>query len=265
MTHVDGSGLLHAIDRDGYVHFVRLRIARQRRRFVGGREKQFSRIGFEIELLFDVDRVRQAVDVDAGRRIDEKRRAAVGRDAERTKTRKRCELVGPGARGIDDNGRLEFAGRRAHDPVRGFFLQRRHARIGDENAAARAELAQISLMQGMDVDVGGVGLEDGSGRVTVAQQRANLLRFVCIDRARIRRNVGQREERAQFRQLVVSGDVKRSARAHQRVLDEAVRRRIEEFAAGAAERAHDGVAIGLGKKRGRTARGVVARLGFAFE
>jgi hypothetical protein len=116
-------------------------------------------------------------------------------------------------------------------------LQGGNACVRHENAATGTELTKISLMQGMDVDIGRVGLEDGGGRIAVAQQWANSPGFVRVDQARISRDIGQCEERGQFCQLIVSGDVERSARAHERVLGETFGRRIKEVAEmSAAER-----------------------------
>ena len=65
--------------------------------------------------------------------------------------------------------------------------------------------------------------------------------------------------------LVLAREEQHAARRHQRMVGKPGRRRVEERAAGLAQRAHDPVAVTLGKKGDRAAGAVIAGRVLGFE
>ncbi len=120
-------------------------------------------------------------------------------------------------------------------------------------------------MQRMHVDVRGVVLDDGGGHVIRPQDRAGTACFLARDPADRAGEVGIGREILQTAQLPRVRDVQRAALAHQRMLAEALRRGMEEVAAGTGQRAHRGVAVDLREQRGGAPGRVITREILALE
>ncbi|MDT4846087.1 hypothetical protein FQZ97_800950 [compost metagenome] len=118
----------------------------------------------------------------------------------------------------------------------------------------------------MHVHVGGVGFVHRAGHLLGAQRRHHLARLLAIEALGADVHGAQQfPVRFELVQVLGARNHHRAARREQRVLGEAFGRVFEEGAAGHGEGAHLRRAVALHEERGRTAGGVVARLGFAFE
>ncbi len=173
---------------------------------------------------------------------------------------RRRDLIGPGAGGVDNDRGGELARAGGGGPETRLAPQARDAGVGSEPAAAAAQAGDVALVQGGDVDIHRAGfVESGDAglRPQHRHARADLVAGEPGERAGLRR-LGR--ERIQPRPLGLAGDEERAARAKQRRLAKALRRRGQEGPARAAQRPDDGVAVGLGEQRRRAAGGVEARL-----
>ena len=164
------------------------------------------------------------------------------------------DMVAPGAGRIDDDPCAECLLGGGHRPAAGFF-QCRHRRIADERAAALLEQLQVGLVQQVDVDIGGAGIENDAAGIAVPQQRKPGLTFGDADFGHA---LLARHHRIESRLLAIGHEEQCFARAQKTT-------GIIFAARGAGERADGRRAVIRLIGRGRAAGGVIAGAVFHLE
>ncbi len=114
----------------------------------------------------------------------------------------RRDGVRPGACGVDDDGRRESLRSGLHCPTLSLAAQIVHDGVIEHTAVAMPELAQIAIMQRVNVDVERVGLEQRGRDIAFTQHRTEGPGVGSADAARGRlyiRQFGEPIERVQLR------------------------------------------------------------------
>jgi hypothetical protein len=112
------------------------------------------------------------------RRREDERGAALGLQTQRPDARPFGELVAPGAGGVDQYRRLEATPTDTDLPLLAPALNASHFAAVLNLRAVAANAAQVTLMQGVGVDISGTGIEHGALDLVAAQyrhQRAGLI------------------------------------------------------------------------------------------
>ncbi|MNF87500.1 hypothetical protein D3C84_699680 [compost metagenome] len=207
------------------------------------------------------------VDVHAFGAGKDEGRAALGLQAQRPGAGHFTDLVGPGAGGVDDDWRAEGLVLGLHLPQACAITgQAQDFAVGMDFALVTADSPQVTLMQGIGVDVAGGRIVDRAVDFFPAQDRHERAGLVGAEQL----HLGDRGFGAQvlFVQLGrVTGEVHGhlAARGQQWVFAETGRRGVEEIPAGLGQRPNLRRAIGGGVQRRRPAGGVIGRMGFALE
>ena len=147
---------------------------------IGGRDQELARLRLAIPGFGAIDGHGPGHDVDALGGGHHGNRAALGLQAGAAPARELRYNVAPGAGGVNDNPCAECLPGGGHRPAAG-FIQCRHRRVADERAAALLEQLQVGLVQQIDIDVGGSGIENDTTGITVFQQRKPRLAFGDAD------------------------------------------------------------------------------------
>ena len=106
----------------------------------------------------------------------------------------------------------------AYGPATGRVLERVHRSVVQELAVASAEPAQIPVVQGVDLDIVGVGFEQCACDVFLAQHRTEAARFNRAQRPGRGSDIGQCGELPQRFELRGGCDVQATARVSERTL-----------------------------------------------
>jgi hypothetical protein len=254
----------HALDPvygGGDVEFLGLHVVRRHRVGVGRRAEQHAGVGLEVPVFLDAGRQRPGGAGHAFGRREDEGRAALGLQADRSRAGERADRVGPGACGVQHQRRLERVRSGLHLPHVALAAKRGDRRIEQQRAAGAADAAKKSLVDGVHVHVGRVGLVDGADHLLAAQHRHEGAGLGRIEQAAARRDrLQHRPVFMQRRLLAVARHHHGAARAEQRVFGESFGRLLEEGAAGHREGAHLRRAVALHEERGRAAGGMEARL-----
>jgi hypothetical protein len=122
------------------------------------------------------------------------------------------------------------------------------------------------MMQGVHVDIAGVGLDDRGREIFPVQHRTERQRlawragrYAGVERAHLV------EESREPAALVLTRDPQGAARVHQRRLREVPRPLLQEITAGEGKSADAGMAVGGGVERRRSSGRMVAGLIFRLE
>ncbi|MDT4858974.1 hypothetical protein FQZ97_934670 [compost metagenome] len=200
------------------------------------------------------------------RRGEDEGSAALGLQTQGTDAGQLGELVAPGTGGIDQYRRLEAALAGADLPLLALALDAGHFATELNLPAVAANAAQVTLVQGVGVDVGGAGIEHGALDLVAAQHRHQRARLLGAEHLHVGHLLAGAVELA-LQLFGVAAEVHHhlAARREQRMFAEAFRRCVEEGAAGGGQGAYLGRAVGHGIERGGAPGGVVAGMLFAFQ
>ncbi|MNO90193.1 hypothetical protein D3C76_816960 [compost metagenome] len=207
------------------------------------------------------------VDVHALGAGEDEGRAALGLQAQRPGAGHFADLVGPGAGGVDDHRRAEGLVLGLHLPQACAITgQAQDFAVGMDFALVTADSPQVTLMQGIGVDVAGGRIVDRAVDFFPAQDRHERAGFVGAEQLHLRHcGFGTQVLVIQFGRVTGQVHGHFAAWGQQRVFAETGRRGVEEIPAGLGQRPHLRGAVGGGVQRRRTAGGVIGRMGFAFE
>ncbi|MNO90218.1 hypothetical protein D3C76_817240 [compost metagenome] len=233
---------------------------------VGWRAQQHAGVRLEIEGFVEADQHRPALHVLPFRRREEERRAAFRLQAQRRDAGQRGDPVAPGARRVDQHRCAEALAGAAHFPESVHTLDGERLAVQVDAPAVVADAAQVALQQGVGVDVGGGRVVHSAVYLLPAQRREHRAGLVDTQQTGFRDiRPGAFELALQFLGIALEVHDDLSARAEQWMLGEALRRCIEEGAAGTGQRAYLRRAVGRGVQRGGAAAGVVAGMRLAFQ
>ena len=154
----------------------------------------------------------------------------------------------------------------AHGPAAAGALERMHRGVVQDPAIAALEQAQVPVVQGVHVDIGGVGFEQGAGNIVLAQHRAQDARLGGARPAGLRaRCRAARRTRAMTRNCRVVAMYRQPRGPRQRALGERRRRCEKKGPAGARQGANRGVAVDFSEQRRGTSGRVIAGAILAFD
>ena len=155
---------------------------------IGRGDQQLARIRFGIPGLAHAQQHRPAADVMAARRRQPRHRAAFGLQADRRHPGQRGDLIGPGARGVDQLAGLIGPAARGDLPAAGSSGDGAHRRLGHGLAARRAQGFGKVLQHPVGVDIlcraadggkaDGVRVQDrhhGAGLVQLQRRHSQLI------------------------------------------------------------------------------------------
>ncbi|MNF88987.1 hypothetical protein D3C84_714920 [compost metagenome] len=207
------------------------------------------------------------VDVHAFGAGKDERGAALRLQAQRLGSGKCTDLVGPGAGGVDDDWRAEGLGVGLNLPdTFGIAAQALHFAVGMDFTFIAADATQITLVQGIGVDVAGGRVVDRPVDFLATQDRHPRAGFFGAEQLHLRHR-GFCTLVLLVQLIRVTGEIHGhfAARGQQRVFAEATGRRVEKNAAGLGECTNLRSAVCGGVQRSRASGGVISRVGFAFE
>ena len=262
---MDGRPLLHPEGGERDLIFLRLRIHRLGRHLIHRRCEQPPALGCEIELVAHRLRKGQPLEVGPRRRVEGDDRAPLRFEADGLHAREASDLVGPGARGIDEDRCGKAISLLAGDlPRAASPLDRGDPLAGAQLAAAAHQPPQIALEHRVRIEVERVEIGDSVARILL-QQRAEVVdsRGVEMFERGKGRNLGV--EPVQRLALVVARMHEHRHPVAERHVGETLGRVVEEGPAGERQRAHQAVAERIMEHRRASARRMVAGLLFRLE
>ena len=113
---------------------------------------------------------RPAVDAAVRRPVEDERGPTFRLKADRRDACTCSHGVAPGAGGVDHDRRAVGAGRRLRVPEAARTRERRHRRLRHQRSATRAQASQKTLMQGGDVDLLRLRLQNRAGDIVLTQR-----------------------------------------------------------------------------------------------
>ncbi|MCY1432879.1 hypothetical protein D9M71_488880 [compost metagenome] len=258
--------LFDLVDAEGDIQLLGLHVVGLHRVGVGRRTQQHAGVGLHVEGFVQAHQVRPLVHIHALRRGEDEGGAALGLQAQGANAGERGELVAPGAGGVDQHRRLEIALAGDDQPLLALALDASHFAAELHLPAVATDAAQVSLVQGVGVDVGGAGIEHGALDLVAAQYRHQRAGFVGAEHPHVG-DVFEGAVELALQLFGVAAEVHHhlAARREQRMFAEAFRRCVEEGAAGGGQGAYLGRAVGHGIERGRAPGGVVAGVLLALQ
>ena len=224
------------------------------------------RIGLDVPVFAGTENQRPLRGVDARRRREDEGRAAPGLDADGRHARQSGYRVDPRARGVEHHRRFVRGAAGSHLPSIVRARDGRHLGIAHQPPAGPSHAAQVALVDGMHVHVGGIGFVHGTGDLFGPQHRHARQRLVAAQAARVGRHRAQYVP-VRVEQAFLAGcpDHQGATRRQQRMFGEACRRVLQKVAARLSERAHLRRAVAFHEERRRAAGRVIAGLRFPFE
>ena len=260
-------GLCDVPDAGGNVQLLGHHVVRGNRVGIGGRAQQLSGIGLDVPVFVGADDGGPVRGVHAIGGREGEGAAALGCDPYGGGAGHGCNLVHPGACGVDDDfGANAQALGQGEVPEVVDAGNAFHGRVAPQVAAALAQAADIALVQAVHVDIARtaiqktvyqyIGVENGHQGLELLGTQALGIGGVddglCI---------------GGIDQLFLRGGahIEHAAWREDGRFGKACGRRVIEGAAGAGQSLNLGRAVMLFKQRGRAAGGVIAGLGFALQ
>ncbi|MNI23779.1 hypothetical protein D3C73_773790 [compost metagenome] len=207
------------------------------------------------------------MDVHALRAGEDERGTAFRLQAQGSGAGQFADPVGPGAGGVDDDRGAERLSAGLDVPCTLVIAaQADDFGVGVDFALIAADASQVSLMQGVGVDVGGGRIVDRAVDFFPAQDGYQRAGLVGAEQLHLRHR-GFRALVLPVQFVRVAGEIHGhfAAWRQQRVFTEAAGRIVEKIPAGQGQCANLRGAVGGGVQGGRTSGGMVGRMGFAFE